>query len=138
MTERVRPLIAFQRKRGKVEIEIMLPAERDEGMIRDAISRMGARTDLGGKASWLLQMLEAVPPAFWYSHSGLTISEILSARINGDWDKLVFESLGKAAIRHQAMDWFEAMLNELATNRRKLLDGFIDYTLYPESTPKAL
>jgi hypothetical protein len=119
MIERVRPLLKFvpgesgsllRLKKGKpASLEIILPAECDKLMQRDGIDPKPL-PGYGEKAGWLMQMLEAVPLAFWTTEWKVAADEIISASAECEWRDAMFEAWVRAAARQKVQAWAEALL----------------------------
>lgn len=117
MIERVRPhlkiLPATQTASGKgmpTQIEITLPKECDDSMIRDGVEKK-PHSSLPERAWWMLQMIAAIPPRFWPEVWNLTPTEILQAAVDSDWTSLLIKAWIKAAEHHQNDQWTEAFLS---------------------------
>jgi len=110
MGERARRLVHFKKSlQGKLGLELELPAECDDSMVRDGLVR--ARTPQSGERSaWLKAILSAVPPPFWQQVSGWTIEEILKAVKRHEYRELLLESWRDAALKTRAADWLEQLL----------------------------
>jgi hypothetical protein len=111
MIERAQPLLSFTKKaRGKLEIEITLPAERTEAMIRDGITAKPTNSNLGEKAWWLDNMLRAVPLTNWEEAASATHTDIINACKKHEWESLLLEAWLDAAWRQNRTDWIKAIL----------------------------
>jgi hypothetical protein len=125
MIARLEPLIAFHpkgaagllRSAKPARIEVQLPPDAfDPAWARDGIletppGRMGKRQ------AWLLQMLSAVPPAYWARKWGLDAAQCLAAA-TGDHAKLMIEAWTKAAERQGDASWLEALLLDALQGKR--------------------
>ena len=90
-------------------IEVTLPAGFDSAMQRDGIEQkqQGA---FGEKASWLYQIVSAVPPAEWSAHWRSEPAALLAAAAQREWKDLLLSAWLAATIRHRDADWAEALL----------------------------
>jgi Family of unknown function (DUF5691) len=112
MRERTMRHIAFKnRARGKLEIEIALPEERGEEMIRDGIVKVPPHSQIGERAWWLQQMLSAVPPSFWLQRSQRTINELLKIAKKSEWSQIVLNGWSRAAVGFGDVEWIESLLD---------------------------
>jgi hypothetical protein len=112
MRERAMGHIAFiSSARGKLEIEVTLPEERGEGMIRDGIVKVPPHSQIGERAWWLQQMLSAVPPSFWLQRSRRTINELLKAAKKSEWSQVLLNGWSRAAVGFGDVEWIESLLD---------------------------
>ncbi|MGE0127484.1 MAG: DUF5691 domain-containing protein [Blastocatellales bacterium] len=109
MIERARQFVSFrQTKRGKVEIEIVLPAERDAGMTRDGIAK-AQYLQIGERAGWLQQIFETLPLSCWQEWSQKTPQEILKIAKQNEWKELLLNAWRQAAARSGDVEWIECL-----------------------------
>jgi hypothetical protein len=112
MRERAMGHIAFtNRARGKLEIQVTLPEERGEGMIRDGIVKVPPHSQIGERAWWLQQMLSAVPPSCWLQRSQRTINELLKAAKKSEWSQVLLNGWSRAAVGFGDVEWIESLLD---------------------------
>jgi hypothetical protein len=110
MIERARQFVSFrQTKRGKVEIEIVLPAERDAGMVRDGIAKT-IFSQPGEKAGWLQQILEKVPLRRWQGWSQKTPQELVKIAQQSEWKDILMNAWRQAASRSGDVEWIECLM----------------------------
>lgn len=107
MIERSRSLLIFKQA-GEQYLELTLP-DCDKAMSRDAIESKVIH-NLGEKAGWLLQLLASVPPSFWCSTWKTNPDELIQVVAHSDWQSLLIKGWAIAALRHQNLDWAEAIL----------------------------
>lgn len=107
MAARVAPLLEWKDGRQPA-IAVTLPSKCDAAMERDAIAPKPER-GLGEKAWWLLQMLEAIPPAYWCQH-WQTTPQALIRSVEERWQGILWAGWATAAINYGATDWAEALL----------------------------
>jgi hypothetical protein len=112
MRERATRHIDFKnRARGMFEIEITLPEERGEEMIRDGIVKVPPHSQIGERAWWLQQVLSAVPPSFWLQCSQRTINELLKAAKKSEWSQVLLNGWSRAAVGFGDVEWIESLLD---------------------------
>lgn len=90
-------------------LEVILPESCDKAMSRDAIESKVIH-NLGEKAGWLLQLLANVPPSFWCSTWKTNPDQLIQVVNHSDWQSLLITGIAIAALRHQDLDWAEAIL----------------------------
>jgi hypothetical protein len=100
------------RQGQKARLEIALPDACDQAMIRDGVEpKLPAdRQGIGERAWWLLQLLRAVPPATWSRRFSITPDELIAAAAGGEWQSLLHEAWGAAAIAFHDAAWAESLL----------------------------
>ncbi|WP_143288261.1 DUF5691 domain-containing protein [Calothrix rhizosoleniae] len=106
MIQRVLPLIQLQAG----TIEITLPTDCSQDIIRDGIDQSQYSSSFGEKGSLLLQMLACVPPSIWNQHWQKSPAELLLAVEASEWNKLLIEGWVKATINHQDVAWAQVLL----------------------------
>ncbi len=129
MIERARPLVFFSKKpRNKFAVEITLPSERTEAMIRDGITAKSPYPAVGEKTWWLTLMIEAIPFAFWPHFSGLTGDQLMQAIKKSEWEKIFFEAWLTCGFRSGDIELIEAILphNSLAQEVAVFAQGISD------------
>jgi hypothetical protein len=111
MIGRVQPLLAWL-PGNPPRIAVALPEACDPAMIRDGIDPKPPRqSNFGEKAWWLMQMLSAIPPAFWAQRWNSTPQQLLTAASHDQaWRALFFEGWTRATQRWQDHAWIEALL----------------------------
>ncbi len=96
---------------SKTKLEITLPDQITDEMIRDGVDP-GAQWYKGGvKASRIGQMIALVPPKKWETFFGKTPSEVLQLFINSNWPELLLQAMVEATYRHQDINWLEVIFN---------------------------
>lgn len=111
MIERVRSLVTFSQKpRNKFAVEVTLPAERTEEMIRDGIPAKSPSSAVGDKAFWLTLMIEAIPFAFWPEFSGLPREQLIQSVKKSEWETMFLEAWLKSSLRFGDSELLEALL----------------------------
>jgi Family of unknown function (DUF5691) len=85
MIARVNMQLTFKNDR----VEVTLPNDCTQEMIRDGIDQSKYSSALGEKASLLLQMLSFVPPSFWCNSWDATPHQILQAVAGSEWEKML-------------------------------------------------
>jgi hypothetical protein len=112
MTARVQPLLVFQ-KGGllkKATLEVALPEECTKEMQRDGIEPKPPDKKHGEKAWWLVQMLGAVPPAFWCQQWGISAEDAVKIASKGEWKQTLLDGWAAATLRQHDAIWAEALL----------------------------
>ncbi len=111
MISRVQPLLAWL-PGNPPQIAVTLPDACNPAMIRDNINPNPPRhLSFGEKAWWLVQMLSAIPPAFWTQHWNTSPQQLLTAASHDQaWHHLFLEGWTSAAQRQQDETWIEALL----------------------------
>lgn len=110
MIAHAQPLFSFAKKaRGKYEIEITLPTERTEAMIRDGIT--AKKLNIGEKTWWLQQMVRAIPVNVWEQTSGWQVADLLSACKKSEWKDVLLGAWLESAWRQNRVDWMQAIFS---------------------------
>jgi Family of unknown function (DUF5691) len=111
MRQRAKSHVSFKKRTiGKIEIEITLPEERDERMVRDAVVKVPPHSQIGERAWWLQQILSAVPPGFWLQLSECSVNELLKMARMSEWSRLLLNGWSRAAIGFGEIEWVECLL----------------------------
>lgn len=117
MTARARSLLEFQRGRPpkNARVLVTLPDRCDPAMSRDAVdARPRQARSTGQRATWLLQIVSAVPPSFWSREWNQSPSDILQAAShNEDWKEVLVQCWAQAAANHRDHEWASAMLHSV-------------------------
>jgi hypothetical protein len=116
MRQRVEPLIRFRPATGRAgqrkgTFEVILPEAWDSAWERDGLKEK-APSGKGKKAWWLEQMLFSVPPSYWSRTWDITPETLIHAALSSDWRGLLISAWTAAAVRHQDMEWAEALLQK--------------------------
>jgi len=108
-----KPRMLGLRQGQPARLEVTLPDARDQPMIRDGIEQKPPpdHHGLGEKAWWLFQILRAVPPATWSRRFNIAPSELIEASARGEWQALLHEAWGAAAITFGDAAWAESLLH---------------------------
>lgn len=116
MIARARQFVSFrQTKRGKIEIEIVLPAERDAGMERDGITKT-TFSQMGERAGWLQQILAKLPLNCWQEWTRKTPKELLKIARQCDWKDVLLNAWSQAAERSGNVEWIECLMDVAKKN----------------------
>ena len=108
MWARAQACVTFNRNwRGKLSIEVRVPAARDEAMRRDGVSESNAARRLSNPAHWLFEIISAVPPARWETAAAATIDELLAATHKHEYQMLLLGAWQEAATRTRDAAWLE-------------------------------
>ena len=107
-----KPRMLGLRQGQKARLAITLPDAYDQAMQRDGVEPRppADRWGMGEKAWWLFQILRAVPPATWSRQFNLTPTELIAAAQRGEWQALLHDAWGAAAIAFQDAAWAESLL----------------------------
>lgn len=135
MAERVTPLLKFVpgesgsllklKKSKPARIEITLPGECDKPMQHDGIEPK-PQAGFGEKIWWLIQMLEMVPLDFWTTEWNAAASDIVTASVQGEWEKEMFEAWTRAAVRQKNATWAEILFAiAVRTKHANKLEGLV-------------
>ncbi len=108
--EQLKTLISLKQKSKKGKLNIKLPEELTDQMIRDGIDPSSRWFKGGVKASRLGQMIAVVPPSFWESYFKKTVSETLQLFVKSEWSELILQAITEATIRHKNSQWTEEIL----------------------------
>lgn len=95
---------------SKGKLNIKLPEELTDDMIRDGIDPSSRWYQGGVKASRLGQMIGVVPPEFWDAHFNSEPTETLKLFVRSEWSELMLQAITEASILHKNMDWAESIL----------------------------
>jgi hypothetical protein len=118
MIEYLKPLIHRQEAmKQKLAIAVALPEACDANMQRDGIA-LKARSGLGERAWWLLQLIGATPLTFWSETWGMAPSEIVKCIREHEWEATLLDGWALAAKRQQRPEWVEAVLDVWTTGRK--------------------
>lgn len=122
LTERATPLLHAKKQllRG-VALEVTLPTECTKEMKRYGVGSSTPVKDVGEKALWLQDMLQAIPPNHWSQSFGLNPKELIQAAIKSEWSKPLLTGWSSALGRHHDQAWLEAWM-EAALAHEPLLD----------------
>lgn len=94
---------------GNLQVE--LPAELDEALLRDGITeKPAAGQKVARKEGWLLQMLARIPPTWWNDAFGTDPAGCIRLFQQAGRPEPWLTALGEAALRYLAPQWMEALL----------------------------
>jgi hypothetical protein len=107
-----KPRMLGLRPRQPARLEVALPDACDQPMIRDGVEPKppADRQELGEKAWWLFQILRAIPPAIWSQRFNAAPAELVEAAARGEWQALLHQAWGAAAITFGDAAWAECLL----------------------------
>lgn len=88
--------------KGKVGVD--LPTTMGKDWSRDGIVEKPP-SKIGKRAWWLIQVLAAIPPAFWETHLGSGPADLLVALPANEWQVTVIDGWSKAAVNYRASTW---------------------------------
>lgn len=112
MFERLKSLLFVKKGRlKKKRLEVTLPEQSDDGMLRDGIDPSAQWYKGGVKASRLGQMMSSIPPQQWNTHFGTTTSDTLTLIIRSEWSELMLQAIAEASAIHKDEEWIEVILN---------------------------
>jgi uncharacterized protein DUF5691 len=111
MRERAKEFVAFKKgARGQLDLEITLPEERDDRMVRDAIVKVPPHSQIGERAWWLQQILSAIPPRYWQEYSQSSVTDLLKIARKSEWSRVLLNGWSRAAIGFGDAEWIECLL----------------------------
>lgn len=139
MFDRLKGLISL--KKGvlkKSKLEISLPENGIDELIRDGIDSSHQWHKAGMKAGQLGQMIAVIPPDFWETHFEKNTEEALQLFIRSDWSELLLDALTEAALKHKNKNWMQAIGSFWVNNQNKQRwENFIPKKLF-EALPAEL
>jgi len=92
-------------------LEIALPAECTKEMGRYGVgTTKPPAKDIGEKAWWLKEMLEAIPPAHWTATLGLPAKDLIAAAQKSEFAAVLLAGWSEATVRYHDRDWAVAWL----------------------------
>ena len=123
MIERAKSLLTF--KQGR--IDVTFPAQHSKEMQRDGIEPKPPAIvrKMGEKAWQFMQIISAVPPAYWSQIFGKPPRSLIRASGKSEWQLSLLEGWALAAQRHLDADWAEALLEAWPTPD-SVLEGLIE------------
>ena len=89
--------------KGKLGLE--LPEILEKAWQRDGIVEKIAYRQVGERAWWLIQVLGAIPPAFWEKQWNKNPGELLAMLPNNEWQTNIVEGWSRAALNSRATHW---------------------------------
>ena len=126
MFERLKKLILL--KSGalkKSKLDVTLPENDIDELIRDGIDPSAQWYKGGIKASRLGQMVSIVPPDFWETHFKKNTADTLQLFVRSNFSELLLQALTEATFRHKNEAWMEAIVSFWIQNHaRQRWDGF--------------
>jgi Family of unknown function (DUF5691) len=139
MIARVNRHLTFKNDR----VEVTLPNDCTQEMIRDGIDQSKYSSALGEKASLLLQMLSFVPPSFWCNSWDATPHQIIQAVGGSEWENMLLEGFATAAVKSKDIAWAEVLLSgcdrfaqSSLANGEQLIENLLN--LLPQNRANAL
>ena len=112
MFQRLQPYLQLKKKKsGRRKLEVQLPEQSDNSMIRDGIDPSAQWYKGGVKASRLGQMIASIPPRRWNEHFQTSTSETLQLIVRSDWSELILQAVAEASATHQDEEWMEYILD---------------------------
>jgi len=120
MFDRLKNLIILKKgAEKKLNLEISLPENNIDELIRDGIDPSAQLYKGGIKASRLGQMVAIVPPTLWEAHFKKNTEETLQLFIQSNWSELILHALSEATIKHKNESWMEAILSFWLKNHER-------------------
>lgn len=114
----LKPLIRVEEDR----VTITPPAELNAAMIRDGLT-LAERSGTGQRASWLQQLLSAIPGDWWQTELGLSPTALLAQTAESEWFAALWNGWESAARQQHHPDWLTALLIQGTTALEQL--GFL-------------
>ncbi len=109
----------------KSKLEVSLPENNIDELIRDGIDPSAQWYKGGIKASRLGQMIAIVPPSFWEVHFKKNTEDTLQTFIRSNFSELLLQALAEATFNHKNEGWMEAIVSFWIQNHaRQRWDGF--------------
>ena len=109
----------------KSKLEVSLPENEIDELIRDGIDPSAQWYKGGIKASRLGQMIAIVPPKFWEDHFKKDTAETLQLFIRSNWSELLLQALTQAAFKDKNEAWMETIVSFWIQNHdRQRWDNF--------------
>lgn len=129
MQERGLALLKFQPGflLGKPSLEVTLPKDVDDAMMRDGIKKGGGKK--AEKSERLSYIIQSIPPRFWTQTWKASPRQILEAAKDTDWSERLGDAWTIAAAVNKDVEWLEALLdhfpsgtilNQLPEDRRDM------------------
>ncbi len=111
MLERVKNLMSVKKRADKkIKLEITLPENYDDAMIRDGIDPSLQWFKGGIRASRLGQMLVAIPPNKWNSFFKTSANDVVDIFVRSEWGELLVQAMMEATALHKDEEWMEVLL----------------------------
>ncbi len=109
----------------KSKLEVSLPEDDVDELIRDGIDPSDQWFKGGLKASRLGQMVATIPPNLWESHFEKETEETLQLFIRSNWSELLLQALTEATFKHKNENWMRAITSFWIENHdRQRWDSF--------------
>lgn len=103
------------------KIQINSPATLDAEAERDGILKMDTQWKGGVKASYLGQVLSAVPPQQWEVFFKKTPADVVQLFAGTDWPDTLLLACAIATVRHRDEAWLDALLSYWFLTERQQL-----------------
>jgi hypothetical protein len=114
MVARATPLLTLKPAKllAKAALEVTLPPDADAAATRDNLDPKSFSTEkkFGEKASLLLQILAAMPPAHWSRAFNLTPDKLLAAAKKDEFSRALISGWAWAAFRFRDAEWAQALI----------------------------
>ena len=109
----------------KSKLEVALPENDIDDLIRDGIDPSVQWYKGGIKASRLGQMVSMIPPSLWEVHFEKNTEETLQLFIRSNLSELLLQALSEATLKHNDENWMRAIATFwLANHHRQRWDSF--------------
>lgn len=110
--EKLMECVFFEpQKKGVSLPTVQLPEKELRAMPRAYLKQQWELKNIGVKGIALMEMIQAVPPAFWQEYTGLEILSLIRAIEKSKWPMVFLPALAVAAIRYQSSEWANALLS---------------------------
>jgi Family of unknown function (DUF5691) len=109
----------------KSKLEVSLPENDIDELVRDGIDPAVQWYKGGLKASRLGQMVAIVPPSFWEKYFKKNTEETLQLFIRSNWSELLLQALSEATFKHKKEKWMQVIVTFWIENHnRQRWDSF--------------
>jgi Family of unknown function (DUF5691) len=95
---------------SKTVVEIAPVKEVDEGIYKTGIEKVSSEKKVSDAQFLLYQLIMAVPPSFFETHTGLEKAELLKAWLQSRQGKYLLPALLQGAIQFGEVDWLRAII----------------------------
>ena len=114
LTALATPLIVAKKQLLRsTSLDVSLPAEPTKEMKRDGIgATKSPGKEIGEKAWWLKEMLEAIPPAHWTATLKLSANDLIAAAQKSEFKAALLKGWSEATVRYADPEWATAWLGQ--------------------------
>ena len=126
LTQAATPLLRAKKRllRNPV-LELDLPSECTKEMKRYGVGASSPPSkDIGEKAWWVTEILQAIPPGYWSQTLGLSPKNLIEMATESEWSKVLLTGWSTALSRRPDPEWIEAWL-EAALGHEALISFYL-------------